>query len=505
MLHYSVWYKYYNKNWRTKVAKTAFSKTWCDSCQKHIESSTKWYKYKNSTFGKSKETIQYNEAKEQWKQSKSSWRQHIAHAEMERKAHETLRNEAKNSKGRLICFDFKTNLVLPYWGYHCSPRQVYYMSRMNVFFFGLVDEGKDQFTGFTYPENFVDSTNENATKKGSTHVIAMLYNYLQQSGLTDAARKEDRTLHLSADNCSGQNKNQFITKFLIMAVELNWADDIFLSFMVPGHTKFGPDRWFALIGKHIIKHDSWNMDQLLQNISASMKHQQLVRDLTKETCYNFRPWLNNHYKKPPFPISEQYHFWFSSKHPGAVRIKEKTIDEWSEAYTLRKTKGILELNLDELDLFQIVPLSLQKIKTMRECRTLIDSTANLDFESEWEQWERHEKVYEVHKVLACRKRHGIMEYKVKFRPDKHVDYSQDKYDEWLTIENLSGASDLISKFKGPVTECLQIHAIHDHNPETDVLLVQWHKLQAKADWTWETTKTVTNIDPLLYSTFKAKK
>lgn len=217
VLHYSVWYKYFNKSWKNKVASAALSKNWCEACQNYIDASTLWNKTKKSYSAKQQQSSTYQKLENEWKEKEAAWIQHIEHAQAERKAHECLRELAKAGKIWLICFDFKTTLVLPYWGYHCSPRAVYYMARMNAYLFGLVDEAANSFTGYVYPENLVDSKDK-PTKKGSSHVIAMLYAYLQKNGLTDPNRTEDRDLYFAADNCSGQNKNQFVLQFMCMAI-----------------------------------------------------------------------------------------------------------------------------------------------------------------------------------------------------------------------------------------------------------------------------------------------
>lgn len=496
VLHYSVWYKYFGKLWRTKVAKSAFSKTWCEQCQQQIDNSTEWYKYKRAASEKTKLSEQYRAKKAEWQKNKESWRKHIQHASLERKFHECLRELAKEGKIRLICFDFKTSMVLPYWGYHLSPRQVYYMSRMNVYLFGIVDEQHDSFAGYVYPENFIDPNELEGTKKGAGHVISMLYHHLSSAGLTDTTRTHDRTLHFAADNCSGQNKNQYIIKFFCMAVDLDWADEIIFSFMVPGHTKFSPDRWFGLLGKHIIHLDAWNIEQLVKNISAAFKHQQRIVNMKEEQFVNFKPFLNEHYKKPTFGTSKQYHFRFSKQFPGAVQYKEKQNDAWSEPYQMRKTKGQLNLDVAKLSQFTVQPLNASQITVMRECRQMLkDVKEGLDFESLWDDWECSQKKYTIEKVVAARERHGMKEFKIKFKDDKYNKLSDDKYDQWIVESELSKQT--VQTFKGEIKKCVKIVKIHQYNSSERKVLVQWHGFPHKQDWTWEMEEQAKSLDPNL--------
>lgn len=500
VLHYSVWYKYFNKNWKNKVATSAFSKNWCKDCQNYIDASTAWNKTVKSHSPKQQQSETFKKAEANWKQKEAQWLKHIEHAQVERKSHECLRELAKVGKIRLICFDFKTTLVLPYWGYRCSPRAVYYMSRMNVYLFGVVDETANGFTGYIYPENLVDSLNK-PTKKGSSHVIAMMYLHLLQSGLTEIERTQDRDLYFTADNCSGQNKNQYMLQFLCMAIEVGWADNVYLSFMVPGHTKFSPDRWFGLIGKHILNLDAWNIKDLVNNVSAALKHQQIVKDITNEDCINFKPFLKQHYKKPDFAVSEEYHFWFSKDHKGCVRVKSNDNQQWSEPHKLRKTVGNVNLDITALPKFNLIPLSKDRIKTMRECKQLIDSPATLDYEDQWDIWDP--PLFEIQQIVESRIRNGVTEYKVKFKDLPTQKLSQDKHDEWIAATDLVSSKRMLSSWKGEVKACNKILKIHEF--KDGKLHVQWDGWPKKQDWTWETESAVKQLDKKLYSMFVTPK
>lgn len=500
VLHYSVWYKYFNKSWKNKVATSAFSKNWCDKCQQYIDASTAWNKIRKSYSAKQQQTEAFKIAEQKWKQEEEKWLRHIEHARAERKSHECLRELAKAGKIRLICFDFKTTLVLPYWGYHCSPRPVHYMSRMNVYLFGIVDETTDTFAGYIYPENFVDSTIK-PTKKGSSHVITMLYLHLLQSGLTNPERESDRDLYFAADNCSGQNKNQYVLQFLCMATEEDWADNIYLSFMVPGHTKFSPDRWFGLLGKHIIGLDAWNLNDLLYNVSAAFKHQQPIKDITNEDCVNFKPFLKQHYKKPNFPVGEQYHFWFSKEHKGCVRVRSSGDQEWSAPHKLRKTTGNLDLDISKLPKFVLIPLSKERIQTMREIKKLLTTEVTLDYEDKWDAWDP--PLFEIKEILDGRSRNNITEYKVKFKDADNKKLSLDKHDEWIPASDLVSAKRMINSWKGGIKLCDKLQKIHKE--ENGKLLVEWKGWPKQQDWTWEAENIVKQLNSNMYSRFIAKK
>ena len=57
----------------------------------------------------------------------------------------------------------------------------------------------------------------------------------------------EKEVHLHADNCSGQNKNNTMVQYLLWRAMTHRHSKITLSFLVVGHTKFSPDWCFGLI------------------------------------------------------------------------------------------------------------------------------------------------------------------------------------------------------------------------------------------------------------------
>lgn len=72
--------------------------------------------------------------------------------------------------------------------------------------------------------------------KGANTTITYVHHYFQNHGLG----KTQALLY--ADNCSGQNKNSYFIWFLAWRTILRLHDSINYSFLIAGHTKFGPDR-----------------------------------------------------------------------------------------------------------------------------------------------------------------------------------------------------------------------------------------------------------------------
>ena len=76
--------------------------------------------------------------------------------------------------------------------------------------------------------------------KGASCVISLVHFLLSKYGL------QETVCHLHADNCSRQNKNNAMLQYLLRRVMTGQHTGIKLSFMLAGHTKFGPDWCFGL-------------------------------------------------------------------------------------------------------------------------------------------------------------------------------------------------------------------------------------------------------------------
>ena len=116
-----------------------------------------------------------------------------------------------------------------------QPGPIYFKTPRKCGIFGVMCEGIPQQVNFLI-DKAVD------TRKGANATISYLHYYLENHGLgeTDA--------HFLADNCSGQNKNNYFLWYLAWRT-LTLHQSITCSFLIAGHTKFGPDQCFGLIKK----------------------------------------------------------------------------------------------------------------------------------------------------------------------------------------------------------------------------------------------------------------
>ena len=76
--------------------------------------------------------------------------------------------------------------------------------------------------------------------KGANATVSMLHHFLENHGVGES----HLTLHV--DNCVAQNKN-ILMHYLMWRTMIGKNESVQISFMIVGHTKFAPDRFFGLI------------------------------------------------------------------------------------------------------------------------------------------------------------------------------------------------------------------------------------------------------------------
>lgn len=146
----------------------------------------------------------------------------------------------------VLTMDFAKNLTLPSAAE--TPSEWYFLSLISVSMFGIHDEHQKKQTNFLYSER--------KGKKGPNEVISMLDRYV------DTREPSSRTLSVFADNCGGQNKNNFVLKYLVALAHTGLFKEINYNFFIKGHTKNSCDRGFGVIRRKIAKSTLYTMRQL---------------------------------------------------------------------------------------------------------------------------------------------------------------------------------------------------------------------------------------------------
>ena len=151
--------------------------------------------------------------------------------------------------------------------------------------------------------------------KGANTTISYMHHYFENHGLGET------DVHLHADNCSGQNKNNYFICYLAWRTILHLHNSINYSFLVAGHTKFGPDRCFGII-KRAYKVKFARMVEM--SSTTGVNKAQLVGTHDGRVIvpvYNWSTFLEQYFIKVP-NFKRYHHFRFSKDEPGIVYFKE---------------------------------------------------------------------------------------------------------------------------------------------------------------------------------------
>ena len=164
----------------------------------------------------------------------------------------------------------------------------------------------------------------------------MFHHFLQHHGFGESS------IHIHADNCSGQNKNRFMMQYLMWRVEAGLNVEIKMSFLLVGHTKFAPDSCFGLFKRLFRKTKVGCLEDVVAVVerSGAINHAQLVgtHDGTSLVpFYNWSEFFDPHMSQTALKgISQMHHFRFSALHPGVVFVKNSCNDR-ERAIKLLKT------------------------------------------------------------------------------------------------------------------------------------------------------------------------
>ena len=263
------------------------------------------------------------------------------------KALETIGTETLNLESRDACslnatvhysFDYAQQVHIP--SNPMQPGPIYFKTPRKCGIFGVMCEGLPRQVNFLIDEAV-------STGKGANATISYVHFYFQRHGLgeTDA--------HLSADNCSGQNKNNYFLWYLAWRTLMELHNSIQYSFLIAGHTKFGPDRCFGIIKKaYKVTYVSslYEFARLVETSGTSgINKTQLVGTHNGRVLvpvYDWSSFLGQYFKRFP-NILKFHHFRFSKENPGMVFYKEFATSP-EQSFMLLKNNAILPPTLPEV-------------------------------------------------------------------------------------------------------------------------------------------------------------
>lgn len=232
----------------------------------------------------------------------------------------SLSDEQKHSENTLdgtlhVSFDYAQNVLIPH-----SPQQVgpiYFKTPRKCHIFGICNESLPRQVNYLIDEGEL-------TGKGANETISYLHHYFKSDNAVKC-----KNLNFHCDNCRGQNKNNAVVQYMCLRTLRDLNSKIELSFMLPYHTRFGPDWCFGLI-KLKYKHSYISsISQLAETVLLSTtKAINLPQLITEQSSSNtlvpingWKLFLEKYFKKIP-NLTKYHHFRLSSSEPGIVLIRE---------------------------------------------------------------------------------------------------------------------------------------------------------------------------------------
>ena len=172
-------------------------------------------------------------------------------------------------------------------------------------------------------------------------ILSALY-YCLKGKCTEKTTRPSK-LYLQMDNCSSQNKNQYMMGFLGELVKKNWFKEVQASFLLVGHTHTDIDRIFSIITNRLNDENVFTIPQLLKTCENAFENDTLkVSAMMLGECYNFQSHFHGHIK-PIKDIVIPHGFLLTSHYKEAERksvvgiqgrSRTSKTDQWGDKYAL---------------------------------------------------------------------------------------------------------------------------------------------------------------------------
>ena len=192
-----------------------------------------------------------------------------------------------------------------------QPGPIYFKTPRKCGIFGVMCEAVPHQVNYLIDEAATVGKGANAT-------ISYLHHFFSRHGLGET------DVHLHADNCAGQNKNNYFLWYLAWRIGTELHHNINYSFLIAGHTKLGPDRCFGMLKKSYKVSFISSIYELARMVDTSsntgVNKAQLVATHDGRVIvpvYDWSTFLGQYFKKIP-NIKKLHHFRFSNNEPGVV-------------------------------------------------------------------------------------------------------------------------------------------------------------------------------------------
>ena len=153
----------------------------------------------------------------------------------------------------VLSADYQRAKLIPFWGRSEQPGSTYYLQKVSIEIFGVVDhreEGK-----------YIHMFDERISPKNTDHTISFLHSTIKR---IQTEYPWIRRICVFLDNATSTNKNKYLFAWGMEIVSQSVLSFLRFSFMPAGHTKFAPDRLFSQIASSYNHSDVFTIDDLKQ-------------------------------------------------------------------------------------------------------------------------------------------------------------------------------------------------------------------------------------------------
>lgn len=214
-----------------------------------------------------------------------------------------------------LSYSFDHAQQIHYLSNPLQPGPLYFKTPRKCRIFGVCSEGENFQVNYLIDE-------AHACGKGANSIVSMVHHFLQF--FTQPTNK----IFLQADNCVGQNKNNIMTSYLIWRVSVGLNHSCELNFMIPGHTKFTPDRFFGLIKRNYRRTNLSSLVEIAEVVrtstAASNNKVYIIGDEQSPKPFHYYNWadfLASFCQTIPH-ITSYHHFRVDKDHPGIIFVRE---------------------------------------------------------------------------------------------------------------------------------------------------------------------------------------
>ena len=204
--------------------------------------------------------------------------------------------------------DFAEKVYLPHYTVQASS--VYFKTRLKFDLFGVSNETETTHNMYCLPEG------QWPKGKDVNVVLSMLHHTLTE---WHERRGHRTSIRLHADNCAGQNKNQWVMHYLAWRIAVGMDTGACISFMVAGHTRCYCDGAFGLVKRALRTREVHTPAQMVEVVRNCTKDRSIKPIVPSSVdWYDWKGFLGKYFDKSIPQITKHHVFGFSADTIGVM-------------------------------------------------------------------------------------------------------------------------------------------------------------------------------------------